>query len=376
MGTASRLSGEELTRRFVLEGVIKEVTPITQGHINETWLSRVDVGSKVVGYIHQRINPAVFSNGALVMENIRKVTEHLRGRSSYPYQVLHLVPTVEGKWWWCDDDGAVWRTYHFIEGAVAYDQCPNEAIARAAGRSFGSFLRELAGLPVSSVSAPIPGFQDVAGRFGALRAAYEMADSARRAAGAAAYAFAGEQEDTVRKLGAVMSDPSHLRITHGDTKLNNVLFDRQTGQALCVIDLDTVMPGSPLYDFGDFARQIGVQWPEDGAAESDIPVRCDLLQVATEGFLAGVGPEYLSDRETASLGEMPALLSLTLGVRFLTDYFAGDPYFRIAYPEHNLVRARCQFAIAQAYVREQRRLSEAIDVVIREAREGNEVASS
>lgn len=370
MGTASRLSGDYFARHVALEGVIKEVTPITQGHINETWLSRVEIGTKTVGYIHQRINPAVFSNGTVVMENIRRVTEHLRGRSSYPYQVLRLVPTVDGEWWWCDDDGAVWRTYHFVERSIAYDQSPGDAVARAAGEAFGSFLREVAALPVSAVSASIPGFQDLAARFGALRAAYDATDASRRAAGAAAYEFAGEWEDKVIAISSVMGDVSRLRITHGDTKLNNVLFDRETGQALCVIDLDTVMPGSPLYDFGDFARQIGVQWPEDGAADVAIPVHCDLLQAATEGFLSGVGPGYLSDRETEALCEMPGLISLTLGVRFLTDYFAGDRYFRVAHPEHNLVRARCQFAIAQAYAREQERLSEVIGTVVRAERAG------
>lgn len=370
MGTASRPSGDYFALRFALEGVIKEVTPITQGHINETWLSRGEIAGESVGYIHQRINPAVFVNGALVMENIRRVTEHLRGRPSYPYQVLQLVPTIDGTWWWCDDDGAVWRTYRFIERSNAYDQCPSEEIARAGGEAFGSFLREVASLPVSAVTASIPGFQDLGGRFRDLRAAYEQARGARRDAGAHPYGFACEWEETVTTLSAVMGDASRLRITHGDTKLNNVLFDRTTGNALCVIDLDTVMPGSPLYDFGDFARQIGVQWPEDGAADVDIPVRCDLLQAATEGFLSGVGPGYLSDRETDALCQMPGLISLTLGVRFLTDYFAGDRYFRVAYEEHNLVRARCQFAIAQAYMREQARLSEVIGEVVRGGRAG------
>ena len=364
MGTASRLFGDHVAVRFALEGVIKEVTPITQGHINETWLSQVDVAGKVVGYIHQRINPAVFTNGELVMENIRRVTEHLRGRASYPYQVLQLVPTVDGQWSWCDDEGAVWRTYHFVERSIAYDQCPGERVARAAGEAFGSFLREVAALSVSTVRASIPGFQDLSARFEALRAAYDSADLPRREAGSAAYSFACEREAAVTTLSSLMSEPSRLRITHSDTKLNNILFDRESGHALCVIDLDTVMPGSPLYDFGDFVRQIGVQWPEDGAADRNIPVRCDLLQAATRGFLTGVGPDYLSDRETEALSRMPGLISLTLGVRFLTDYFGGDRYFRVAYHEHNLVRARCQFAIAQAYFREQNRLSDVIGEAI------------
>ena len=360
MKTTSRFVREKIAHRFVLGGEVRELTPITQGHINETWLSIVESDSQIVRYIHQRINASVFPDGSLVMRNIQRITDHLRGCVAYPYQILELISSEGGSFWICDEEGGWWRTYRYIEDSVAYDSCPSEDVARAAGLAFGTFLRELAPLPASSVVSPLIGFQDLAGRFRALSEVLKDAPDARRDASAAEIEFALGNEEKVAVISGVMKGSDSLRITHGDTKLNNLLFRRGTASALCVIDLDTVMPGSPLYDFGDFTRQIGVASREDGPAYIPLPMQWNFLREATRGFLEGVGENYLSERETEGMCHMPGLISLTLGVRFLTDYLGGDTYFRVQYEGQNLSRARCQFAIAQAYFREKDQLEEII----------------
>jgi hypothetical protein len=360
MKTTSRFVTEKIAHRFVLGGEVRELTPITQGHINETWLSIVESDSQIVRYIHQRINPSVFPDGSLVMRNIQRITDHLRGCAAYPYQILELVSSEDGSFWICDEEGGWWRTYRYIEDSVAYDSCPSEAVARGAGLAFGTFLREIAPLPASSVVTPLIGFQDLAGRFRALAEVLQDSTDARRDDSAAEIEFALRNEERVAVVSGLMKGSNSLRITHGDTKLNNVLFRRGTASALCVIDLDTVMPGSPLYDFGDFSRQIGVASREDGPADIPMPMRWDFLREATSGFLEGIGENYLSRTETEALCLMPGLISLTLGVRFLTDYLGGDNYFRVQYEGQNLSRARCQFAIAQAYFQEKDQLEEII----------------
>lgn len=363
MKTTSHFVASDIAHRFLLGGEIREVTPITQGHINETWLSLVQSGSQCVRYIHQRINPLVFPDGYLVMNNIRLVTDHLRGRATYPYEVLELVSEKGGGYCFRDEEGGWWRTYRYLEDSIAYDTCPTKEVARGAGRAFGDFLREVSGISPSALAIALPGFQDVRGRFRALADVLTDAPALRRHAARDVIESALGSEERVGAVGELMISPELMRVTHGDTKVNNVLFSRDTATALCVIDLDTVMPGSPLYDFGDFTRQLGVVCREDGPADAPLLIQWDFLREATVGFLEGVGRNYLTDRETEALCLMPGLISLTLGVRFLTDYLGGDTYFRTHYEGQNLARARCQIAVAESYFREESRLRDIIGVV-------------
>ena len=378
MATTSRAKVARFVSCFIHEGEIKELSPITQGHINETWLSTVDVQGRLVQFVHQRINPAVFPDGLLVLENIERITHHLRNSGSYHYDVLELLEVKQqkdsegsnfqtssfGRYWKRDEEGAIWRTYRFIEGAVAHNVCPTPECAFEGGRAFGSFLRGLTNLSATSLHLSLPGFQNIAGRLSALGVAEKDAPKDRMKDAAEELSYAHQSSERASSLSFLLTNPARLRITHGDTKLNNVLFDRESGVARCVIDLDTVMPGSPLYDYGDFARQIGVRCSEDEILEEVPQIQWDFLRAGTQGFLAGVGTQYFSEDEFKALGKMPWLISFTLGVRFLTDYLSGDRYFRISYEGHNLVRARCQFAIASAYLEGQEELSDLIEGVV------------
>jgi hypothetical protein len=310
-----------------------------------------------------------------VLENIERITRHLRNSGSYNYDALELLEVKQqkdyespnsltsssGRYWKRDEEGGIWRTYRFIEGAVAHNVCTSPECAFEGGRAFGSFLRELTTLSATSLHLSLPGFQNIAGRFTALWAAEKDAPQERAKEAAEELSYAHQSSERGLSLSFLLTNPARVRITHGDTKLNNVLFDRESGVARCVIDLDTVMPGSPLYDYGDFARQIGVRCSEDEILEKVPPIEWDFLQAGTRGFLAGVGDEYFSEDEFKALGKMPWLISFTLGVRFLTDYLSGDRYFRVSYERHNLVRARCQFAIASAYLEGQEELSDVIE---------------
>ena len=341
----------EALQQFCPDAAVLSLARHGSGHIHDTFLAALrGTDGTEKKYILQRINRNVFAEPEKLTENIAKVTAHLRekvlARGGDPArEVLNFLPDRRGELCWQDPSGEYWRCCPYIEGTVTYDTVTDPAVFREGGTAFGNFLRQMADHPAETLYESIRGFHDTAARLEAFRQAVRE-DPLGRAAfvqeeirfflsrSALAEAFAGLAE----------SGKIKLRVTHNDTKLNNVLFEAATGRAVCVTDLDTVMPGLVMNDFGDAVRS-GCNTAGE-AAEDPGKVRFDpaLFRAFAEGFLAGCGGS-LSEEERRLLPAGALVMTYECGLRFLTDYLLGDVYFRISRPDHNLLRARAQMAL-------------------------------
>ncbi len=319
--------------------------PLGNGLINRTLLV-TDAGRRRV---LQRLNTQVFRDPALVMRNCHAVTTHLareRAAGRYDYSVLELVPTLAGEPAAVLADGSWWRMYDHIPDTRTFDTADTPALAHEAGRGFAAFAAALADLPPGSIGEVIPHFHDPVRRFDAFRDAL-AADRAQRAAAAratcdAALAFA----DLLPLWQALRDQGLPWRITHNDCKLNNLLFDHD-GRAICVVDLDTVMPGTVLFDFGDMARTMLSPVAEDSTDLARVAVRREHFAALAQGYVEGSG-DTLRPIERDNLAFAARLVTGVIGLRFLTDHLDGDRYFRTTHPDHNLERARNQFALLAA----------------------------
>jgi Ser/Thr protein kinase RdoA (MazF antagonist) len=353
-GTADDVAA--VARQFQVDGPITAVTPVPGGHINDSY--RVDTRPErgaSRAYLLQRLNPAAFSRPDLVMENVARAARHLARRSPrYPA----LIAARDGRDW-VTAAGVVWRMFAFVPGASVRAQVRSPADAGAAGRAFGELLRLLADDP-PSLHETIPGFHDTRARFAQLDAA-RRADVCRRASTVLPELAAVEAEralaDVLPPLLASGAVP--MRAVHNDAKIGNVLFDARSGTPLCVIDLDTVMPGTALYDFGDLVRSATSLTPEDEEDLARVGLRLDLFEALLKGYLESAGTA-LTRSERELLGFAGRLITLEQAVRFLTDHLAGDRYYRIERPGHNLIRARAQLAL----VRSLREQADALDACI------------
>lgn len=324
------------------------------GLINRTLLVEDDDGRKRV---LQCLNPQVFRDPATVMGNCHAVTAHLgrkRAAGRYDYAVLELVPTLAGAPAAVLANGAWWRMYDHVPDTRTFEIADDPAITREAGRGFGAFGAALADLDPGAVGEVIPHFHDPVKRFAAFRTALE-ADRVQRVPKAgpecdAALAF----EELLPHWKDLRAAGLPWRITHNDCKLNNLLFDRDN-RAVCVVDLDTVMPGTLLFDFGDMARTMLSPVPEDSTEVARIDVRHDHFAALARGYVEGCGA-LLTPLERDNLVFAARLVTGVIGLRFLTDYLDGDRYFRITHPAHNLERARNQFALFAALNRQARAL--------------------
>ena len=321
------------------------------GHINSTCrLEVVDAAGKESKYILQRINKNVFKDPVKVMDNVVRVTEHFRRKLAAEgrdptRETLTFLPTGEGLYYHVDTEGEYWRCYNYIDNVYTLQLVENPGDLREAGRAFGRFQQMLADFPAEELHDTIPNFLHAPLRVKALeRAIYEDVVD-RNMTCQAEIEFAAEKASKsgwlVDRLEAGILPQ---RVTHNDTKINNVLFDCATREALCVIDLDTVMPGLVAYDFGDGIRFGASTALEDEHDLDKVRLDLDLYRAFAEGFLGECG-KLITEAEHESLLYGAYLMTYTIGVRFLTDYLAGDVYFRTAYPKHNLVRARTQFKL-------------------------------
>jgi aminoglycoside phosphotransferase (APT) family kinase protein len=341
--------------RFALAGDLVSISPYGSGHINDTYAAVFNQAGTQVRYVLQRINRHVFKNSAAVMENIGRVTAHVRKRlaaagvADISRRVLTLVPTRDHQLSWVDTDGSHWRCYLFIEGARTYDQIESAAQATAAARAFGEFQGLLADLPAPRLHDTVPAFHHTRQRFAALRQAIEN-DSANRAAGVPReIAFALDRERIVDVLlDAQSRGELPERVTHNDTKLNNVMLDDRTNEGICVIDLDTVMPGLALYDFGDMCRSACRPTAEDERDLTKVEARMDMFAALVHGYLASAGA-FLCPAERRHLAFSAQLITFEVGIRFLTDYLEGDRYFKIRSPDHNAARTRVQFKLLESF---------------------------
>jgi len=347
----------EVAGAFALPGRWLRSAPFGGGHINTTVIAELQTPNGVARYVQQRINRAVFREPARVMENFARVVAHQRralereGVRDLERRVLTLVPARSGGNCYEDSHGDVWRTVPVIDGARSLDTPRGPRDARAAAFAFGRFLAQLADLPPPRLHDTIPRFHDARLRFEQLEAEVRR-DAAGRLVGCRSEVeFALAQLPLVTRFEELKrSGVVRERAAHNDTKLNNVLIDDLTGEGLCVIDLDTVMPGGALTDFGDLARTAATRAAEDERDLSRVRVDAALFAALAEGFVRGAGAS-LEQSERRELAFGARLMAYVIGIRFLADHLRGDSYFRVHREHHNLDRARAQLALVADYER-------------------------
>lgn len=357
---------------FQIEGTFLDAAPYGSGHINDTYASRVRAADgTVVRYIHQKINHTVFRDPARLMDNIARVTAHQRRKiladGGNPHrECLTLVPSADGAPVHRDEGGSWWRTYLFIEGARTYDLVERPEHAYHAGRAFGLFQKRLADLPAPRLHETIPNFHHTPKRVSALEKAVRRDTAGRSGAAKAEIDFALARADMATRLVDLQAEGRlPERITHNDTKFNNVMIDEATGEGVCVIDLDTVMPGLAVYDFGDSVRTGANAATEDERDLSKVSLKIEMFDGLTRGYLEAAG-NILTAEEIDELAFSARLITYEIGIRFLADHLAGDVYFKVHRQGHNLDRARVQFAL----VADIERRGEAMQAIIERHRQG------
>ena len=342
----------EKAEKFRFEGNLVSAEPYGDGHINDTYALVYTTGDKKRRYILQRMNKSVFPDIGTLMENVALVTDFLaceiekRG-GDCERETLKLIKTKDGKNYFVDENGDCWRAFLFIENTIAYQTVDSPEIFEDTGRAFGVFIAGLADFDASRLGEVIKNFHDTRDRYRKFNDALEK-DKANRAAGVAEEIEFVKQRQNYCGLitGMLERGEIPLRVTHNDTKLNNILVDADTKKAICVIDLDTIMPGSLLYDFGDAVRFGCSTAAEDEKDLSKVNFDINLYESFTKGFLNGIG-DSITAKEVENLSYGAIIMTYECGMRFLTDYLDGDNYFKTKYPEHNLVRCRTQFKLVR-----------------------------
>ena len=342
----------QISGQFSVSGDCLEVKPFGNGHINDTYAVTCASEGGVRRYILQKLNSRVFPHPTALMNNFAAVTAYLRPiikkeGGDPDRECLKVIPTVQGAAYYVDGEGEVWRMTQLIENTDAYLVAENSAMFEDAGRAFGLFIKRLEGFDAASLIEVIPDFHNTVKRYENLEKAV-AADKAGRASGVKDLIdFARARKDKTSVIVSALKEGKiPLRVTHNDTKLNNVLIETATQKAICVIDLDTVMPGSLLYDFGDAIR-VGCSTAEEDEKDlSKVNFDRENFVAFTRGFMRGLG-DNLTINEEKLLPTGAILMTFECGMRFLTDYLEGDVYFKTAYPEHNLVRCRTQFKLVE-----------------------------
>ena len=337
---------------FTADGSFSDAGPLGSGHIHDTFLVETAETEKD-NYILQRLNTKVFRNIPMLQENIERVTNHIHNKllfvpgSDSKRECLTLIPARDGRSWIKDNEGNYWRMYIFISGHQSYDIVDSPDKAFEGGKAIGRFQAMLEDLPGGPLFETIPYFHDIERRLETFRGVME-ADRVKRVSEASEeinfVLDRSEEMKIILKLGKKGLIP--LRITHNDTKFNNILLD-ENNRALCVIDLDTVMPGYVHYDFGDAIRTAANTAPEDEKDLAMVRMDIGLFKAFAEGYLSETR-SFLNDIEKEYLAFAPRLITYTIALRFLTDHLDGDNYFKIHHENHNLQRAKAQFKLVQS----------------------------
>ncbi len=332
---------ETVLNSFSLNGNPISCERYGEGHINQTYLVVTDTGKR---YIMQRLNQVVFKDPKGLMENVHAVTSFLANKYDDPRRSLHLVPTKDGASWLVDEEGHYWRVYDFVEDTVCLQKARSPEDFRNSASAFGDFQAALLDFPADSLTETIPNFHNTPSRYVQFKESLDKNPLSR----------AEEVKEEIEFILSREADASYLqsrleggvlplRVTHNDTKLNNILFDAKSEDALCIIDLDTVMPGLVAYDFGDSIRFGASTGAEDEKDLSKVNFDMELYKVFADGFIKAC--PGLSAEEIRSLPYGAKIITLENALRFLMDYIDGDPYYQIAYPDHNLDRARTQIKL-------------------------------
>ena len=332
---------KEVLSKFCLEGTPVSCEKYGCGHINVTYLVVEDTGRR---YILQKLSNRAFPDIAGLQENVAAVTRHLHSKTDNPYGALTLIPTHDGKTWVHMGEESDWRLYDFVEGSICLQAPESPEDFYQSAIAFGTFQQQLSDFPAETLHETIKNFHNTPDRYRLFREALEKDVMGRAAGVQPEIDFVLSHEAVGGKLTEMLkSGELPLRVTHNDTKLNNVMLDAATRTPLCVIDLDTTMPGLSAYDFGDSIRFGAATAAEDEKDLSKMTVNLDLYRTFTRGFLTACPGLTEAERKALPLGALT--MTLECGVRFLTDYLEGDHYFGIHYPEHNLDRARTQFKL-------------------------------
>ena len=343
----------ELIYKFTMYGDFLVGVPFGMGNVNDTYQLTFDQGGIRLHYILQRINSNVFRDPVGVMENIDRVTAHILGKiraahSETKRRTLRLLRDKDGKPYVTDDQGDYWRGYVFVENARAYEVLETPEQAFRIAEAFGAFQSQLVDLPGKRLNETIPDFHNTPKRFQQLEKAIKEDKFGRVKEVMPEIDFALSLKDeagTLIRLNKAGDIPE--RITHNDTKSNNILIDDLSGEGICVLDLDTVMPGLSLYDFGDMVRSATNSAGEDEVDCSKVWMRFDLYEALYRGFISSAGG-FMTAAEKENLPLSGKIITTEIGIRFLTDYLEGDVYFKIRRPKHNLERCRNQFTLVRS----------------------------
>ena len=349
---------QEVFNQFAVEGEFIQADPYGAGHINDTFVGQFRAGAVTNRTILQSINHKVFKEPEKVMENIQRVTRYARqqivARDGDPdRETLNLIPTRSGEWFLRTPDGVYWRMYQFIPGASTYDVAQNLEQVYHAAKAFGNFQKLLDSLPGPRLHETIPNFHHTGKRFTWFLEVLGRDPANRAAAVKAEIEFILKRgEDATRVIDLLAQGALPERVTHNDTKLNNVMLDDQTGEGICVIDLDTMMPGSILYDFGDLIRMGTATAAEDEPDLNKVGVDLRLFEPLTRGYLDATR-DFLTPQELDLLVFSGRLITYEQAIRFLGDYINGDTYYKIQREGHNLDRARTQIKMLSEMERQQ-----------------------
>lgn len=351
-----------IARQFRTRGKPVEIAPVPVGHINDTFIVTTDSNR----YVLQRINHIVFTQPVGVMENIVRITEHIREKTARTdpgsaSRQLMVVATTEDGGYHRDADGNFWRMYNFIEDAVTYDTLASASLAHEAARMFGWFQKMLIDLPGPPLHETIRGFHDTPRRFERFQEVLkaDVANRAKNARGEIDFVFQNAA------ICQVLSDlvgrgEVPVRIAHNDAKINNVMFDTSTSEGVCVIDLDTVMPGLSVYDFGDLVRTAACSAAEDERDLSKVAVDISLFDALAQGFAQETGP-FLTPAEKSHTAFGGKLITFEQMIRFLTDYLAGDVYYKVHREGHNLDRTRTQRKLVQSMIEQEESMNRLVE---------------
>lgn len=340
-------------KAFDVPGDLVAIERYGSGHINDSYCAAFDVNGRIARFLVQRINRRIFKQPQLLMENIQRVTDHvaeqIRDDPDRDRRVLTLIPERDGKLWHVDEEGEFWRAYRFIERAHTYDTVQSPEQAFHAAKAFGQFQRMLVTLPAPRLHETIPDFHHTPKRLEAFLRALDVDPRNRAAEARAEIAYLLEHA----ALARVLTDARlPERTIHADTKINNVLLDDVTGEGLCVIDLDTVMPGLSLHDFGDMVRTATSPAAEDERDISQVTMRIPMFEALVRGYLISTA-DFLSAQEKTLLVAAGKLIVYEQALRFLTDFLLGDPYYKIAREAHNLDRTRTQVRLLMSIEEQQ-----------------------
>ena len=338
----------KVSELFAFDGKVVDAKPFGSGHINETILLTTNKGSQ---FVLQKINTYVFPDPQKLMENVFRVTKFLKKRlveqgGDPDREALTFIKTLDDNLY-LPDKNCAWRAYRYQGDLIALNACRDANDFYASGTAFGRFQALLNNYPVNTLHETIPDFHNTPYRYQQLHEAIEKNAAGRLDSVKEEVEFAlAREKDASIIMDLQAQGVLPLRVTHNDTKLNNVLLDPKTGEGVCVIDLDTIMPGQAIFDFGDSIRFGASTAAEDEKDLSKVQLDLDLFDAFTKGFLEGCG-EVLTDAEKDLLPTGAWMMTLECGIRFLADYLNGDPYFRIHYPEQNLDRARTQLKLVR-----------------------------